>query len=37
MNNTAQRDLKVKIAWALLAKLLGLLLLWWLFFRRHSA
>jgi hypothetical protein len=28
-----QRDLKVKIAWALAAKVLGLTLLWWLFFR----
>ncbi len=28
-----RRDLKLKIAWALLAKLLGLTLLWFLFFR----
>lgn len=28
-----QRDLKVKIAWALAAKVLGLTLLWFLFFR----
>jgi hypothetical protein len=28
-----QRDLKVKIAWALAAKALGLTLLWFLFFR----
>jgi hypothetical protein len=30
-----QRDLKVKIAWALAAKLAGLTLLWLLFFRGH--
>ncbi len=28
-----QRDLRIKIAWALAAKLLGLILLWFLFFR----
>jgi len=28
-----RRDLRVKITWALAAKLLGLLLLWFLFFR----
>ena len=28
-----RRDLRVKITWALVAKLLGLLLLWFLFFR----
>jgi hypothetical protein len=28
-----RRDLKVKIAWALAVKLLGLILLWLLFFR----
>jgi hypothetical protein len=28
-----QRDLRIKIAWALAAKLLGLILLWYLFFR----
>jgi hypothetical protein len=28
-----QRDLKVKIAWALAAKALGLTLLWLMFFR----
>jgi hypothetical protein len=27
------KDLKVKIAWALAAKVLGLTLLWFLFFR----
>jgi hypothetical protein len=32
-----QRDLKLKIAWALAAKLLGLALLWFLFFRGHGA
>jgi len=32
-----RRDLKVKIAWTLAAKLLGLILLWFLFFRgNHS-
>jgi hypothetical protein len=31
-----QRDLKVKIAWALAAKLLGLVVLWALFFRGGS-
>jgi hypothetical protein len=31
-----QHDLKVKIAWAFAAKLLGLILLWFLFFRRHG-
>jgi hypothetical protein len=31
-----RRDLKVKIAWALAAKILGLILLWWLFFRGGS-
>jgi hypothetical protein len=28
-----QRDLRIKIAWALAAKLIGLMLLWYLFFR----
>jgi hypothetical protein len=28
-----RRDLKIKLAWALAAKLLGLILLWCLFFR----
>jgi len=32
-----QRDLKLKIAWALAAKLLGLVLLWFLFFRGHGS
>ncbi len=32
-----RRDLKAKIAWALVAKLLGLMLLWWLFFRGHGS
>jgi hypothetical protein len=32
-----QRQLKVKIAWALAAKLLGLVLLWFLFFRGHGS
>jgi hypothetical protein len=27
------RDLRLKIAWALAAKLIGLILLWYLFFR----
>jgi hypothetical protein len=32
-----RRDLKVKIAWTLAAKLLGLILLWFLFFQgNHS-
>jgi len=31
-----QRQLKVKIALALAAKLLGLVLLWFLFFRGHG-
>jgi hypothetical protein len=31
-----QRDLRIKIAWALAAKLLGLILLWFLFFRGGS-
>lgn len=32
-----RRDLRTKILWALLAKVLGLALLWWLFFRgTHS-
>jgi hypothetical protein len=32
-----RRDLRTKIVWALLAKVLGLTLLWWLFFRgTHS-
>ena len=32
-----RRDLKVKIAWTLAAKLLGLILLWFLFFRGHHS
>ncbi len=32
-----QRELKVKIAWALVAKLVGLTLLWLLFFRGHGS
>jgi hypothetical protein len=32
-----RRDLKLKIAWALAAKLLGLVLLWFLFFRGHGS
>jgi hypothetical protein len=32
-----RRDLKLKIAWALAAKLLGLALLWFLFFRGHGS
>jgi hypothetical protein len=32
-----RRDLKVKIAWTLAAKLLGLLLLWFLFFRGNRS
>jgi hypothetical protein len=36
-NDDWRRDLKVKIAWTLAAKLLGLILLWFLFFRgNHS-
>jgi len=36
-NDDWRRDLKVKIAWSLAAKLLGLILLWVLFFRgNHS-
>jgi len=35
--DTWQRDLKVKIGWALAAKLLGLVLLWFLFFRGHGS
>jgi hypothetical protein len=31
-----RQELKVKIAWALAAKLVGLTLLWMLFFRRHG-
>jgi hypothetical protein len=31
-----RRDLKVKITWALVAKLLGLMLLWLLFFKPHA-
>jgi hypothetical protein len=32
-----RRDLTVKISWALAAKLLGLALLWFLFFRGHGS
>jgi hypothetical protein len=32
-----RQDLKLKIVWALAAKLLGLVLLWFLFFRRHGS
>jgi hypothetical protein len=32
-----QRDLRKKIAWAMAAKLLGLFLLWFLFFRGHGS
>jgi hypothetical protein len=32
-----QRDLKIKIAWALAAKLLALAVLWFLFFRGHGS
>jgi hypothetical protein len=32
-----QRDLRGKIAWVLAAKLLGLVLLWFLFFRGHGS
>jgi hypothetical protein len=28
-----RHDLKTKLAWAMAAKLAGLVLLWWLFFR----
>ena len=31
-----RRELKVKIVWALAAKLVGLTLLWMLFFRGHA-
>jgi hypothetical protein len=33
----ARRELKVKIVWALAAKLVGLTLLWLLFFRGHGS
>jgi hypothetical protein len=33
LGETWRRDLKVKIAWAFVAKLLGLVVLWFLFFR----
>jgi hypothetical protein len=32
-----RRELKVKIAWAIAAKLAGLTLLWMLFFRGHGS
>jgi hypothetical protein len=32
-----RRDLGAKIAWALVAKVLALVLLWLLFFRGHAA
>jgi hypothetical protein len=32
-----RRNLRTKLAWALLAKILGLTLLWWLFFRGTHA
>jgi hypothetical protein len=32
-----QRDLRIKISWALAAKLLGLVLLWFLFFKGHGS
>jgi hypothetical protein len=32
-----RRDLKLKVGWALAAKLLGLVLLWFLFFRGHGS
>jgi hypothetical protein len=32
-----RRDLRTKITWVLIAKLLGLMLLWLLFFRGHGA
>ncbi len=32
-----RRDLRVKIAWTMAAKVLGLILLWLLFFRGHAA
>jgi hypothetical protein len=32
-----RRDLRVKITWVLIAKVLGLLMLWLLFFRGHGA
>jgi hypothetical protein len=32
-----RRDLRIKLAWALAAKLLGLILLWFLFFRGHGS
>jgi hypothetical protein len=31
-----RRDLRAKIVWALAAKLLGLFLLWFFFFKRHG-
>jgi len=35
--DTWRRDLKLKIVWALAAKLLGLVLLWLLFFQGHGS
>jgi hypothetical protein len=35
--NDWRQDLRSKIAWALAAKLVGLLLLWFLFFRGHGS
>jgi hypothetical protein len=32
-----RRDLKAKLTWALVVKLLGLILLWLLFFRGHAS
>jgi len=32
-----RRDLKAKIAWVLVAKVLALVLLWMLFFRGHGS
>jgi hypothetical protein len=36
MGLAARRDLKIKLAWAVAAKMLALLLLWLLFFRSGS-
>lgn len=36
LGDTWRRDLKVKIAWAFVAKLVALTLLWFLFFRGNG-
>jgi hypothetical protein len=37
LSDARRRDLKTKILWALIAKLLGLTLLWFLFFRGNGS